>query len=177
MVSVGVEVTAVEARVCVVLIQSLFLSEVDLRVLPPQPVAILHLPLPGHVYQLLKSHQRVTEISDRTDKTSRDSLQPKHTHTHTRGTNLRLDKPPFLSAAAIAGLEKVGRVDSDAMVGVIQRGKVVPGANRKFRGKGLDLAKKKRGGALKISLSCLEMIDHEIQTCYQSADRDEQHRM
>ena len=100
MVSVGVEVTAVEARVCVVLIQSLFLSEVDLRVLPPQPVAILHLPLPGHVYQLLKSHQRVTEISDRTDKTSRDSLQPKHTHTHAAptwgSTNHLFSLPPPL---------------------------------------------------------------------------------
>lgn len=52
MVSVGVKVTTVEARVCVVLIQSLSLSKVDPRVVFPQPVAILHLCLPGHVYQL-----------------------------------------------------------------------------------------------------------------------------
>ena len=41
-------------------------------------------------------------------------------------TNLRLYKPPFLPATPIAGLELISRVDSDAMVGVIQRGKVVP---------------------------------------------------
>ena len=52
MVSVGVEVTTVEARVRVVLIQSLSLSQVDPRVVPPQPVAILHLGLPGQVNQL-----------------------------------------------------------------------------------------------------------------------------
>lgn len=43
------------------------------------------------------------------------------------GTNLRLNKPPFLPATSVAGLEDVGRVDGDAMVGVVQRGKVVPG--------------------------------------------------
>lgn len=52
MVSIGVEVTTVEARVCVVLIQSLSLSLVDPRVVLTQPVAILHLSLPGHVYKL-----------------------------------------------------------------------------------------------------------------------------
>ena len=52
MVSVGVEVTTVEARVCVVLIQSLFLPQVDSRVVSPKPVAVLHLRLPGHVYKL-----------------------------------------------------------------------------------------------------------------------------
>lgn len=46
---------------------------------------------------------------------------------HKCGTNLRLNKPPFLPAASIAGLEMIGGVDSDAMVGVIQGGKVEPG--------------------------------------------------
>lgn len=46
---------------------------------------------------------------------------------HKCGTNLRLNKPPFLPATSVAGLEDVGRVDGDAMVGVVQRGKVVPG--------------------------------------------------
>lgn len=45
---------------------------------------------------------------------------------HQCGTHLRFDKPPFLPAASVAGLEDVGRVDGDAMVGVVQRGKVVP---------------------------------------------------
>lgn len=52
MVSVGVQVTTVETRMCEVLIQSLSLPKVDPRVVSPQPVAILHLCLPGHVYQL-----------------------------------------------------------------------------------------------------------------------------
>lgn len=43
-----------------------------------------------------------------------------------RKTNLRLHKPPALSATSIAGPELIGRVDSNAMVGVIQRGKVEP---------------------------------------------------
>ena len=47
--------------------------------------------------------------------------------THKYGTNLRLHKPPLLSATSIAGLEMIGRVDSNAMVGVIQCGKVIPG--------------------------------------------------
>lgn len=136
MVSVGVEVTTVEARVHVVLIQSLFLSKVDPRVVCPEPLVIRHLCLPGQIYQLHKSHQQVAEISVRTDKISLhnallDSFQPRDTC----GTNLRLNKPPFLPATSIAGLEKVGRVDSNAMLGVIQRGKVVPGANVKFREK------------------------------------------
>lgn len=46
---------------------------------------------------------------------------------HKCGTNLRLNKPPFLPATSIAGLEMIGRVDSDTMVGVIQGGKVEPG--------------------------------------------------
>lgn len=51
------------------------------------------------------------------------------------GTNLRLNKPPFLPATSVAGLEMVSRVDSDAMVGVIQCGKVVPGvAKMKYLG-------------------------------------------
>lgn len=52
MVSVGVEVTTVEARVCEVLIQSLSDSLVDPGVVSPQPVSILHLRLPGLIYQL-----------------------------------------------------------------------------------------------------------------------------
>lgn len=43
------------------------------------------------------------------------------------GTNLRLYKPPFLPAASIAGLELISRVDSNAMVCVVQGCKVVPG--------------------------------------------------
>lgn len=46
---------------------------------------------------------------------------------HKYGTNLRLNKPPSFSASSIAGLEMIGRVDSDTMVGVVQCGKVVPG--------------------------------------------------
>lgn len=42
-------------------------------------------------------------------------------------TNLRLYKPSFLPAASIAGLELIRGVDSNTMVCVIQRGKVVPG--------------------------------------------------
>lgn len=52
MVSVGVEVTTVKARVCVVHIQSLSLSLVDPRVVLIQPVAILHFRLPGLLYKL-----------------------------------------------------------------------------------------------------------------------------
>lgn len=52
MVSVGVQVTTVKARVGEVLIQSLSLSLVDPGVVLAQPVAILNLGLPGHVYQL-----------------------------------------------------------------------------------------------------------------------------
>lgn len=52
MVSVGVEMTTVKARVCVVLVQSLSLPLVDPRVVLVQPVAILHLCLPGYVYKL-----------------------------------------------------------------------------------------------------------------------------
>lgn len=46
---------------------------------------------------------------------------------HKCGTNLRLYKPPFFPATSIAGLEMIGRVHSNTMVGVIQCGKVVPG--------------------------------------------------
>lgn len=52
MVPVGVEVATVEAGVSVVLVQSLTLPLVDVRVVSPQPVAVLHLRLPGHVDQL-----------------------------------------------------------------------------------------------------------------------------
>lgn len=62
------------------------------------------------------------------------------------GTNLRLNKPPFLPAASIAGLEMVGRVDSNAMVGVIQCGKVVPGC-AKMRYSGI------RSVAMKIKMT------------------------
>lgn len=52
MVSIGIEVPAVKARVRVVLIESLSLTQVDPRVVFPQPIAILHLCLPGQVHQL-----------------------------------------------------------------------------------------------------------------------------
>lgn len=52
MVSIGVEVTTVKARVCVVLIQGLSLSQVDPGIVLPQPVAILHLRLPAGLHQL-----------------------------------------------------------------------------------------------------------------------------
>jgi len=42
-------------------------------------------------------------------------------------TDLRLHKPPFLPASAVAGLEVIGGVDGDAMDRVVQRGEVVPG--------------------------------------------------
>lgn len=52
---------------------------------------------------------------------------------HKCGTNLRLDKPPFLPATSIAGLELIGSVDGNTMFGVIQCGKMVPGgAKMKF---------------------------------------------
>lgn len=50
--SIGIKVTTVEARVSVVLVESLSLPKVDLRVVFLQPVPILHLCLPGHVHQL-----------------------------------------------------------------------------------------------------------------------------
>lgn len=43
-------------------------------------------------------------------------------------TDLRLHEPAFLPAAAVAGLEDIGRVDGNAVVGVVQRGKVEAGA-------------------------------------------------
>lgn len=46
---------------------------------------------------------------------------------HKCGTNLRLNKPPALPATSIAGLENIGRVDGNTVVGVIQSGEVVPG--------------------------------------------------
>lgn len=41
-------------------------------------------------------------------------------------TYLRLNKPSFLPAATIAGLELIRGIDSNTVVCVIQRGKVVP---------------------------------------------------
>lgn len=41
-------------------------------------------------------------------------------------TDLGLHEPAFLPAAAVTGLEDVGGVDSDAVVGVVQCGKVIP---------------------------------------------------
>lgn len=41
-------------------------------------------------------------------------------------THLWLHKPALLPASSIAGLEAVGWIHSNAVVGVIQRGKVVP---------------------------------------------------
>lgn len=52
MMSTGIKVTTVEARVSVVLIESLSLPKVDPRVVFPQPVPVLHPCLPGHVHQL-----------------------------------------------------------------------------------------------------------------------------
>lgn len=50
--SIRVEVTVVEARVYVVLIQSPSFSQEDLRMVYPKSITILHLSLPGHVNQL-----------------------------------------------------------------------------------------------------------------------------
>lgn len=52
MVPIRVQVTTVESRVSVVLIEGLPLPEVDPWVVLAQPVAILHPSLPGHVHQL-----------------------------------------------------------------------------------------------------------------------------
>lgn len=43
MVSIGVEMAAVEARVGVILIECLSLAQVNPRVIFPQPVPVLHL--------------------------------------------------------------------------------------------------------------------------------------
>ena len=42
------------------------------------------------------------------------------------GAHLRLDEPALLPASSVAVLEEVGGVHGDAVVGVVQRGKVVP---------------------------------------------------
>lgn len=52
---------------------------------------------------------------------------------HKCGTNLGLYKPPFLPASSIAGLEMIGRVDGNTMVGVIQCGKMVPGSDSEIK--------------------------------------------
>jgi hypothetical protein len=52
MVSIGVEMAAVEARVGVVLIECLSLAQVNPRVIFPQPVPILHLCPPRKVHEL-----------------------------------------------------------------------------------------------------------------------------
>lgn len=63
-------------------------------------------------------------------------------------TDLRLHKPAALPATAITGLEDVGWVDSDPVVGVVQCGKVIPGAAKMSR-------KKSPGCKIWIDLKCL----------------------
>lgn len=52
MVSIGVEMAAVEARVGVILIECLSLAQVNPRVIFPQPVPVLHLCTPRKVHEL-----------------------------------------------------------------------------------------------------------------------------
>lgn len=119
MVPVRVQVTSVESRVSVVLVESLPLPQVDPRVVLPQPVAILHPCLPGRVHQLWV---RATFIA-LTSKLCRNVEE-----LEAGPTNLGLHEPPLLSTAPVARLEKIGRVDGDAAFGVKESGEMVPGA-------------------------------------------------
>lgn len=157
MVSIRVQVTTVEARVSVVLIESLSLPEVDPWVVLPQPVAVLHPTLPGHVHQL-----GVTATFLRL------SLEIIGVLMVAGRTDLRLDKPPFLSAASAARLEEIGRVDGNSALGVKEGCKMVPGA-QSWHLPELDkaLAKTLASPSSPCACTC---------TCYRSAGRDGPHR-